>query len=150
IVLDVLVDGSSVGAVTTYTFNNVTATHTIAPKFGYNFTGFFRPVDNYPTLNVVKAGSAVPVKFSLDGYQGLNIFAAGYPASFEGACDASVPQDLVDETVTAGGSSLSYDSTTGQYIYVWKTDKGWGNKCRQLVVKLSDGTVHWTNFKFTK
>src|SRR5207247_1982956 len=32
-VADVFVDGSSVGAVTTYTFNNVTAAHTIAATF---------------------------------------------------------------------------------------------------------------------
>src|SRR5207342_340945 len=32
-VLDVLVDGASVGAVTTYTFSNVTAAHTIAASF---------------------------------------------------------------------------------------------------------------------
>ena len=47
----------------------------------YPFTGFFRPVDNLPTVNVVKAGSAIPVKFSLGGDQGLNIFAANSPAS---------------------------------------------------------------------
>ncbi|MBZ9685705.1 PxKF domain-containing protein [Clostridium estertheticum] len=31
----------------------------------------------------------------------------------------------VDEvsTDTAGNSELTYDSTTGQYTYVWKTDK---------------------------
>ncbi len=33
-VADVLVDGSSVGAVTSYTFSNVTASHTIAASFG--------------------------------------------------------------------------------------------------------------------
>jgi hypothetical protein len=32
-VLDVLVDGVSVGAVTSYTFTNVTAAHTIAASF---------------------------------------------------------------------------------------------------------------------
>ncbi|MBN2777512.1 MAG: choice-of-anchor J domain-containing protein [Bacteroidales bacterium] len=32
-IADVLVDGSSVGAVSTYTFNNVTATHTISASF---------------------------------------------------------------------------------------------------------------------
>jgi streptogramin lyase len=31
------------------------------------FSGFFQPVDNPPTLNSTKAGSAVPVKFSLNG-----------------------------------------------------------------------------------
>jgi uncharacterized repeat protein (TIGR02543 family) len=35
-VQDVLVDGSSVGAVTTYTFTNVTANHTIAVSFAIN------------------------------------------------------------------------------------------------------------------
>jgi len=37
-VADVLVDGSSVGAVTTYTFNNVTADHTISASFAENAT----------------------------------------------------------------------------------------------------------------
>lgn len=35
-VLDVLVDGNSVGAVTTYTFSSVTANHTIAASFEAN------------------------------------------------------------------------------------------------------------------
>src|SRR5262249_24123722 len=33
----------------------------------YNFTGFFSPVSNPPVLNVVNAGRAIPVKFSLSG-----------------------------------------------------------------------------------
>ncbi|HEY7628136.1 MAG TPA: ExeM/NucH family extracellular endonuclease, partial [Ilumatobacteraceae bacterium] len=45
----------------------------------YDFSGFFQPVDNLPTTNTVKAGQAVPVKFSLNGNQGLDIFAMGYP-----------------------------------------------------------------------
>lgn len=39
LVSDVLVDGLSVGAVTSYTFSNVTANHTIKPVFAYNATG---------------------------------------------------------------------------------------------------------------
>jgi hypothetical protein len=52
--------------------------------------------------------------------------------------------------VTAGRSTLSYDATTGQYVYVWKTDKAWVNTCRQLVVTLNDGSVHTAEFKFFK
>jgi hypothetical protein len=52
--------------------------------------------------------------------------------------------------VNAGGSSLNYDATADQYIYVWKTDKAWANSCRQLRVKLADGTLHVANFKFTR
>ena len=59
-------------------------------------------------------------------------------------------RNTIEETVTAGGSSLSYNATTNQYTYVWKTDKAWANTCRQLHVKLSDGTNHVADFKFTK
>jgi large repetitive protein len=124
------------------------ATSSFKVIVSYGFSGFYRPVDNLPTLNVVKAGSAIPVKFSLGGDQGLNIFASGYPASVATACNAT-GTDAIEETVTAGGSSLSYDASSGQYIYVWKTDKGWSG-CRQLQVKLRDGSSRWAVFSFTR
>lgn len=114
----------------------------------YNFAGFFQPVDNLPVLNVVQAGKAIPVKFSLSGYKGLGIFAVGSPSSGPIACNTSDPAVDLTETVTAGGSSLSYDPTTDRYIYVWKTEQGWAGTCRQLVVELNDGTIHRANFKF--
>jgi hypothetical protein len=115
----------------------------------YNWSGFFRPVDNLPTLNQTKAGSAIPVKFSLNGNQGLNIFAADYPKSVETACDSTAPVEAIEETVTAGLSSLSYDASEDQYVYVWKTDKKWAGTCRQLVVRLNDNIMAYrANFKF--
>ncbi len=45
----------------------------------WGFTGFFSPIDNLPAINSMKAGAAVPVKFSLGGDQGLDIFALGSP-----------------------------------------------------------------------
>jgi hypothetical protein len=102
----------------------------------YIFSGFFQPINNQPTLNSVKAGSAVPVKFSLNGYQGLNIFMVGYPASTVVAC-GSAAEDAIEQTVTAGASGLSYEASSDQYVYVWKTDKGWADTCRSLVLKLT-------------
>ena len=113
----------------------------------YNFAGFFAPVDNLPVFNVVNAGKGVPVKFSLSGNKGLSIFAAGYPMSVSINCDGSNESDI-DETVNAGQSSLSYDSASDQYNYVWKTQNSWAGTCRQLVVKLNDGTEHRANFRF--
>jgi len=101
-------------------------------------------------LMSTKAGSAIPVKFSLGGNQGLNIFATGSPSSATTACTSTDPVDAIEETVAAGGSGLTYDATTGQYIYVWKTEKGWANTCRQLVMKLTDGSSHRANIKFSK
>jgi uncharacterized repeat protein (TIGR01451 family) len=114
----------------------------------YNFTGFFSPIDNPPFLNEMKAGQAAPVKFSLGGNQGLNIFAAGSPSSVQISCSTSAPIATVEETETAGGSSLTYDPATDKYKYVWKTETSWKNTCRQLTVTLRDGTVHVAIFKF--
>jgi uncharacterized repeat protein (TIGR01451 family) len=114
----------------------------------YNFTGFFSPIDNLPALNEMKAGQAAPVKFSLGGNQGLNIFAAGSPSSVQISCSTSDPILPVEETETAGQSSLSYDSTSNQYKYTWKTESSWKNTCRQVTVTLRDGTVHIAKFKF--
>ena len=51
-----------------------------APDTAWHFEGFFQPVDNLPVVNTVKAGSTVPLKFSLGGYHGTAIFATGYPS----------------------------------------------------------------------
>jgi hypothetical protein len=117
---------------------------------GYDFAGFFRPVDNLPVLNSVKAGSAVPVKFSLAGYQGLGIFPAGSPASRRVSCSLGEGTDAIEQTVSAGSSSLSYDVATDRYSYVWKTSSLWVGTCRQLVVELDDGSVHKAFFRFSR
>lgn len=114
----------------------------------YNFNGFFQPVDNLPTLNIASAGSSIPVKFSLGGNQGLAIFAAGFPASSQIQCDASEPGVVIEETVNAGNSSLSYNAPTDQYSYVWKTDRAWKGTCRMLVVKFNDDSQHFAKFRF--
>jgi len=114
----------------------------------YNFTGFFAPVDNLPIFNEMKAGQAVPLKFSLSGNKGLNIFAAGSPSSIQINCTSGAEIQPVEETVNAGSSSLTYDAASDRYHYVWKTDSSWKNTCRQLNVVLNDGTTHSALFKF--
>jgi hypothetical protein len=113
----------------------------------YAFGGFFSPVDDPPTFNAVKAGRAIPVKFSLGGDQGLDIFAEGYPRSGTIPADPNAPLDAIEQTETAGESSLSYDPTTDRYTYVWKTDKAWSGQSRQLVLKLDDGSEHEASFE---
>jgi pimeloyl-ACP methyl ester carboxylesterase len=111
----------------------------------YRFAGFLNPVNNLPTLNAVNAGRAIPIKFSLSGYKGLDIFAAS-PGSGRIGCSSSTEVELTD-TRSAGNSSLSYDHSADLYNYVWKTDKAWAGTCRQFVVQLSDGSIHRANFR---
>ena len=89
----------------------------------FQFSGFMQPVDAYPTFNVMKAGAAAPVKFSLGGFRGTNIFAPGYPKSQAINCGSSVSESTLEQTTTAGASSLTYDEFT-------------------------DLSVHYANFKF--
>jgi hypothetical protein len=114
----------------------------------YAFEGYFSPVDNLPVRNGVQAGRAIPVKFSLGGDQGLDIFAAGYPTAQRIDCDTATALAPVEETVTAGASSLSYSSGTDQYHYVWKTEKAWAGTCQQLTIRLNDHSEHSANFQF--
>lgn len=114
----------------------------------YNFTGFFPPIDNLPAFNTVNAGRAIPVKFSLGGNKGLNIFAPNSPASGPITCNSSDLATVLQATETAGGSGLSYSAGSDQYHYVWKTSASWAGTCRQLVVQLNDGSIHRANFKF--
>jgi probable HAF family extracellular repeat protein len=119
----------------------------------YDFDGFFNPVNNPDVLNRAKAGSAIPVKFSLGGDQGLDIFAEkdgfSFPRSGPIPCAATDPIDTVEQTVTANSSGLTYDASTNVYTYVWKTQRNWTG-CRQLVVSLDDGKEYTANFEFFK
>jgi hypothetical protein len=122
----------------------------VTPLWEYNFSGFFQPVDNAPTVNVAKAGSAVPVKFSLGGDQGLNILQTGRPQATIVSCSTSAPTDAIETTVTAGGSSLQYDATANQYTYVWKTNSNWAGTCMQFDLGLNDGSTHTFLVQFKK
>jgi len=115
----------------------------------YAFRGFFAPIDPAPTYNRMKAGAAVPLKFSLGGDRGLDIFAGGGPESRGVACDASAGSDEVEQALAATANTLAYDAATDQYVYVWKTDKAWASTCREFVLHLKDGSTRTAIFAFT-
>ena len=91
----------------------------------------------------MKAGSGVPVKFSLGGNQGLNVLKSGYPKATPVAChpNSTVPLDAI-ETTTTSNSGLTYDASADQYTYVWKTTKSWAGKCYEFELGLNDDTAH--------
>ncbi len=115
----------------------------------YAFGGFQQPVDVKPTPNKAKAGSAIPVKFSLGGDRGLGIFASGYPRLVKSSC-SSASTDAVEQTVSAGASSLTYDATAGRYSYVWKTSSAWAGTCGRLQLRFADGSTQEALFDFRK
>lgn len=113
----------------------------------YPFGGFLAPVDAAPVVNQVKAGSSVPVKFSLGGDHGLGVVAAGSPTISLHPCDGDAPTDAIEQTTTAN-QGLTYDAPSGTYTYVWKTAKSWSGQCGTFSLRLDDYTVHTAQFRF--
>jgi len=153
--------GGPVGAVTaTCSGGKDNADNLSSPVSGtynvtYNWSGFFRPVDNpgtgtTPVFNTAKSGQSVPMKFSLQGNQGLNIIAANYPKVTTVVCNSSAPTDALEEYATTTNQGLVYDATADQYNFVWKTQSSYANSCKMFDLQLNDGTHHVAYFKFTK
>ena len=113
----------------------------------FAFRGFLGPVDNPPTLNRVKAGRIVPVRFSLGGDRGLGIVSPGSPSSEPVACDQTAPVDDVETTLPNARAKLSYAPATDTYTHAWDTDKRWRGTCPRFVLRLVDGTAHVALFR---
>lgn len=118
-----------------------------APLPTYEFRGFFKPIDN-GAMNTVNARGSVPVKFSLNGFQGFDFFAEGYPASQEIACGSGEPSGDPASVVYPGNSGLEYDESSDVYSFRWKTDREWSGTCRRLMLLFNDGSVHTADFSF--
>jgi hypothetical protein len=113
----------------------------------YDVSGPFQPIDPQETVNTMKAGRTVPVKFTLGGDYGLDVFAEGYPVSQSIDCDSDDPIDPV-ETTSSTSSGLTYDAVTGTYQYNWKTSSDWKGQCRTLILQFTDGQELRADFKF--
>lgn len=121
------------------------------PPMLFAFQGFYPPVEAeqvIPLLSTAEAGSAVPLKFSLGGDQGLNVIVAGYPASRPLDCNLLDPRGTLEPVQSAGNRGLSYDTQSESYTFVWKTEKDWAGTCRVLALRLIDRTEHLAAFRF--
>jgi hypothetical protein len=98
---------------------------------------FVRGVKSAPAFNRAKAGKTETIQFSLDGFQGLNIFAPGYPVSQLIACDSGAP--IVGSDPLPFSPTLTYSARHDIYSLAWTTDAAWDGTCRQVAIRLSDG-----------
>lgn len=140
-------DGDGTVTLTVLTVQASTWNLGIVPP--YAFGGFLEPVDP-DDANVVRAGRAVPVKFSLDGDRGLDIFLDGSPSTTVVDCGDLAAGEVVETTLTAGQSSLTYDASSDTYEYVWKTERSWEGTCRRLTLRFADGSAASALFDFRR
>jgi hypothetical protein len=113
-----------------------------------HFRGFFKPVRNAPMFNRVKAGQAVPIRFTVDGYRGATVLKAGSPTSSPTSCQAARSENVVDETEPANQGGLRQDGAKSKFKYIWKTDPNWAGSCRKFVLTLVDGSSYEALFRF--
>jgi hypothetical protein len=116
----------------------------------WDFEGFFRPVDNLPTLNKVKAGAAVPLKWRLIDASGAPVtdLASATITVSTLDCTTGEESDEVEQTATVGPGLQNQGD--GYYQLNWKTAKSYAGTCKTLHLDIGDGVTHDAYFVFKK
>jgi hypothetical protein len=122
---------------------------------GYNMTALSAPVDRPNTLNVSKAGQAIPLKWRLTDYNGVGVTSlTAVTVSVVGVtCDLSSTLDQLEEY--AAGSSGLQNQGNGYYQFNWKSPASYANSCKSLSIRMGTnvGDPLYSDlayFKFTK
>lgn len=129
--------------------DGATSTSTVPHTVIFAWAGFFPPVESAPAWNRVNSGRTIPIAFSLGGDRGPGVMAAGYPRSVRIACSGASEVGGANATV-AGIGPLRYDSGSDRYMFLWQSRKAWADTCRELEVRLTDGTLHRARFRFVR
>jgi hypothetical protein len=138
------VDTSSVGKKTiTFTAtDNVghSASKSCDYYVNYGFSGLFAPIDRPNTMNISKAGQAIPLKWRLTDAQGDPVTNLGsVVVSVSGiSCALGSSTDLVEEV--ASGSSGLQNLGDGYYQFNWKTPTSYAGSCKSLHLNLGEGS----------
>ena len=131
---------------------NTNGVITAAPA-GYEFSGFFAPIDMsgaQTVWNTAKAGQAIPSKWRLLS-GGVPV---SDPTSFAGLfssqvnCSSGSTIETPIEEYAVGSSALQYKGD-GNWQFNWNTPASYKNTCRVMNIKLQDGTYSpVASFKF--
>ena len=114
----------------------------------YDFTGFLG-IGGPPAVTTVKAGTPVPLLFGLGGYQGMDIFADGYPRSVSVPC--TFPAATGTEKATDGLGRRDpphFVPFVNVYLYPWTTDRDWKNDVPAARGEVLRRPTFRANFKF--
>lgn len=109
-------------------------------------------------INRPQAGTTVPVTFTLDGrMKPSKVLAEGWPKVRPVDCTTKAQiAGTTEQTKPLGvkGLKLVVTRAGAHYSYSWNTRAQWGigadRACRQLRIKLADGTIHSAIFRFQR
>src|SRR5262249_15038833 len=103
---------------------------------------FSQPVDNLPTVNIAKAGSIIPVKFSVADETGpvttLTVADVAVTSTQGGdGCGTDAGADAIE---TYAGASVLTNLGAGAYQLNWATPKTYKGQCRTMTVEVGGAT----------
>ena len=115
--------------------------HTMTVK--YDFAGFSAPVDRPNTLNVSKAGQAIPLKWMLKDATGAPVtdLATVTVKAVSMSCALGATDDVVEE-YAAGASGLQ-NFGDGRYQFNWKTPTSYGGSCKSIELIFAAGGLSY-------
>lgn len=122
------------------TTNYITVSSQINVTAAYQFSGILQPINANGT-SLFKAGSTIPVKFSLKDASGKYVSTASATLSVIQVSTRATGTVLEDITAISNantGNAFRYDPTANQYIYNLST-KGWTTGDYQLTISINDG-----------
>jgi len=117
----------------------------------YPFQGFLATFENPPVLNDTDSRNVQNIHFRLGGNRGLDVLAAGSPASRRIDCVTKAPLGPFEPTATPHWTGFHYTRYLDRYTYPWRPPPGaYAGTCRELVVTLDDASTHTLWFRFVK
>ena len=118
----------------------------------YTFSGFQPPINDFPVINIGKAGRTYPVKWQLKDKDGnfVSTLTAVKSVSLASVLCGTFGAASADaiEIETTGETMLRYDTETNQFIYNWKTPRN--PLCYMLFITLDTNQVLTAKFNLTK
>ena len=106
------------------------------------FGGFRPPVDGPPAVNVVNAGSTVPVKFTLAG-QTASLVIDTQAVD----CETLLPTGGTP-LVLATASSPDLKKKGDSFHFNWRTSAAWEGSCRRLTLRIAAPADAFAYFRF--
>jgi protein involved in ribonucleotide reduction len=136
--------GSKTATVTMQDAVGNSSTDSCGYTVAYTFAGFFAPVDRPNTMNVSKAGQAIPLKWRLTDALGRPItdVTSVTVKTVAMNCDGSGAVDPIEEYATASTSGLLYHGD-GNYQYNWKTATSLAGTCKSISLVFGSGAISY-------
>jgi predicted extracellular nuclease len=119
-----------------------------APAVTYDFGGLLPPYATAERRFDAKPGAVLPIRFTLGGRFGTNVFVEGFPAVQPVECESGAPLGPRTPIDRIGRNSLSLSWLTGVYLLLWKSEPSWEGSCRALTLRFRDETQQTVVFRF--